>query len=174
MSNETADKIIVAMTIAFAVGILILGTLAVSKAMEEEAAIEQEEALVVFDGDLGAGGGSIEDRLSALVQEEVEQPWSPWPEGAFIIGGGAFLGEDPQSSITVSELLDRLSSLEKTMEACCGTDTMDPRASGDLELVVKLRMKVEELEQKLDALDAMFQAYLVAELSELLKEELEK
>ena len=87
-----------------------------------------------------------------LEYEEGEFSWSI-PDNSWILGERVYLGEDPQKKMTVGELLDRLSVLDKTIAACCGTQYIDPDAEQNLTVMVMLRKKVMELEARILALE---------------------
>ena len=124
-TKETIGMILVAAIAVCTVWVVVACVAELShEASREQEETEETEPFVEFDGD--------PDNL------DLGTDWT-WDE--------VFLGEDLQSSITVSELLDRMQALQNTIAACCGTETRDVGAEQDLSVMVKLRLKVEKLEK---------------------------
>ncbi len=53
----------------------------------------------------------------------------------------------------VVTLEQRVNTLERDMEACCSTTVRNYGAESDLEVMVRLRSKVEELEARVEELE---------------------
>ena len=55
--------------------------------------------------------------------------------------------------VTAKTLEDRVSTLERNMEACCTTDFKPFGADSDLELVIRLRQRINNLEERVRELE---------------------
>lgn len=87
--------------------------------------------------------------LAETYQDEATEFSLAIPNNSWILSEGVYLGEDPQRSMTVGELLDHLEVLEKTIAECCGTQYIDPDAEENLTVMLTLRKKVMELEARI-------------------------
>lgn len=100
---------------------------------------------------------------AAIAQEEAKEEWPefklwaaerpPLERGIAYYPPNIHIGS--LDGPTFADIVDRLSVLEKTIAACCGTDTVEPGAEENLRVMVMLRRKVEELEMRVEALEGV-------------------
>jgi len=99
-------------------------------------------------GEYVSGEAIEEEEAKELPLEEA--PHSVWStENSGPAGPYGWTSEMRQHQ----EVLDRLSVLEKTITACCGTQYIDPDAEENLTVMVMLRKKVMELQARILALE---------------------